>query len=147
MGLVQTLAGRKTYLDSNVWIYAFEAEALFGRELQLMFEALGDGTLNAAASELVIAEILVGPFREGKLNQAETYQRFIQPRSHLDVLPVTRAVLLEAARLRATSALKLPDAIHVATARTADCEVFLTNGGRIKSIPDLEVIPLRDVIE
>lgn len=60
------------------------------------------------------------------------------------MLPVSREILVEAARIRAGTALKLPDAIHVATARMCGCEVFLTNDTRIKDTWGLEVIQLAD---
>jgi hypothetical protein len=46
---------------------------------------------------------------------------------------VTRDVLIEAARQRAVCpTTKLPDAIHIATARLEKCQVFLTNETRLR---------------
>jgi predicted nucleic acid-binding protein len=42
------------------------------------------------------------------------------------LLPITRPILLEAARLRAATKLKTPDAIHAATAMDAGCALFVT---------------------
>lgn len=42
------------------------------------------------------------------------------------MLPIRRAVLLEAARLRGLHVLEIPDAIHAATAKIARCTHFLT---------------------
>ena len=56
-------------------------------------------------------------------------------------------MLLEAARLRAVlPTLKLPDAIHAATARLHGCAVLLTNDTRLRAAPGLEVIQLSDVV-
>ena len=60
------------------------------------------------------------------------------------MVPITRALLIEAARLRASSRLKLPDAIHLATALQYECPVFLTNDTRIRPLPGLDVLYLSD---
>ncbi|HET6569120.1 MAG TPA: type II toxin-antitoxin system VapC family toxin [Rhodothermales bacterium] len=142
MGLIERLAGRRTYLDANVLIYSFEGPPNVAGELQRLFGAVAQGHLNVVTSELALAEMLVKPLREQKSQQADRYLTTLQPRPHFDVHPVTRAILVEAARLRAASKLKLPDAIHAATAQFTGCEVFLTNDQRIKSLPDIEVIQL-----
>ena len=54
---------------------------------------------------------------------------------------ISRQILIEAAHLRAKSRpLSLPDAIHFATAQLNDCQTFLTNDKRLKSIPDIDVV-------
>lgn len=50
-------------------------------------------------------------------------------------MPVDRSILVAAARLRAQLTLRLPDAIHVATALAADCELFVSNDRRVR-LPD-----------
>jgi predicted nucleic acid-binding protein len=64
---------------------------------------------------LVLLETLVGPLKAGDGALAQAYEQlFQQPQTRL--LPITLAVLREAARLRATTKLKTPDAIHASTA-------------------------------
>jgi predicted nucleic acid-binding protein len=48
------------------------------------------------------------------------------------VLSVERTILIEAARLQARLVLRLPDAIHVATAVAAGCDVVLSNDRRLR---------------
>jgi predicted nucleic acid-binding protein len=62
--------------------------------------------------------------------------------STLQVVPITREVLVTAARLRAEQGLKLPDAIHAATAQLTNCQQFLTNDTRFKNLPGLPVLLL-----
>lgn len=59
--------------------------------------------------------------------------------------PVSRDVLLAAARLRAEIGLKLPDAIHVATAQLTGCDQFLTNDARVPALPGLVIRRLSDL--
>ena len=64
----------------------------------------------------------------------------------LRVHPVTREVLMGAARIRALSGHRLPDAIHLATAKTAGSGVFLTNDRRIAAVDDLDVVQLSESV-
>jgi predicted nucleic acid-binding protein len=146
MGLIETLDGRKTSLDANILIYSLEGMTGFDTELRRLAEAVDQGTLETVTSELTLAEVLVKPFRMGRTAEAATYRRYLQHRPQFEVIPVTRQVLVGAARLRASSSLKLPDAIHAATAHLHSCDVFLTNDARIKTLPGLDVVQLADVV-
>lgn len=54
--------------------------------------------------------------------------------------------MVTAARLRAQyPALKLPDAIHAATAQAFACSHFLTNDMRFGEVPNLIVVPLTEL--
>lgn len=55
-------------------------------------------------------------------------------------MPVTRDLLLDAARLRAETRLRLPDAIHMATATRFGCRCFLTEDRDMKSAAGLGII-------
>ncbi len=52
----------------------------------------------------------------------------------LQVVPISNNILEAAAQLRATTKLKLPDAIHLATANLNGCDCFLTNDDSFKSV-------------
>lgn len=143
MGLIEAIDGRRTYLDANIFIYLFEAPAAYQATLGALVHALDAGMLDAVTSELSLAEVLVKPMREAPA-YVPIYRQYLHSRPHFDVLPVTRTLLIEAARLRATTRLKLPDAIHAATALEARCGVLLTNDGRLKRLPGLDILQLAD---
>ncbi|WP_442944813.1 type II toxin-antitoxin system VapC family toxin [Nostoc sp.] len=60
-------------------------------------------------------------------------------------MSVSRQVLIEAAQLHASINIKLPDAIHPATALLTQCSTFLTNDQRFGSVPELSVILLSQI--
>jgi predicted nucleic acid-binding protein len=65
------------------------------------------------------------------------YEQFFQRRG-IQLLPATRNIFLEAARLRAGSpALRTPDALHAATAQMTGCNLFVTNDKGFRQLPDL----------
>lgn len=148
MGLIDQIGNRKVYLDTNIFIYAIEGHARYAEELRLLLKRIEVGELVAVTSELTLAEVLPGPLRMGNDKQASVFRHFLRSRPPtFNVLPVTRMILEEAANLRATTSLKLPDAIHAATALLRKCEAFVTNDSKIKPMASLEVLQLDDVIE
>ena len=66
----------------------------------------------------------------------------LTPSAWLSVLPVERTILIEAARLQAQLTLRLPDAIHVATAVAAGCSTLLSNDRRLRVPADLKLLRL-----
>ena len=146
MGLLTALQGTQIYLDTNIWIYALEGFPAFAQELTDLFQSIDQGHLTAVTSELSLAEVLVKPIQNGNASQQETYKQAISNAPNLQVIPVDRAILIEAAQVRATTSLKLPDAIHAATALTAQCSTFLTNDQRFQVLSGLQVILLSQII-
>jgi predicted nucleic acid-binding protein len=144
--LATAITGEQIYLDTNIFIYALEGYAEFVDELTTLFENIDVGNMRAVTSELTLAEILVRPFIDGNRERQIVYQQALQTSEVLQVIPVRRDVLVEAARLRSVANLRLPDAIHAATAILTGCETFLTNDRRLLTIPGIEVVVLSDVI-
>ncbi len=135
-GLAGLLA-KIVYLDTNIFIYAvegYEPEEAFLREL---LSALDGKSLAAVTSEFTLAELLVKPFELGRDDVVSAYIDLVQDSERITVAPVDRAILIEAARQRATLGILMPDAIHVATAMASACDVFLTNDRKLKLPPEL----------
>jgi predicted nucleic acid-binding protein len=146
MAILSHVTGKSVYLDTNVFIYAVEGFPLFSDELAELFASFDQGKLDAVTSELTLAEALVKPFMDHDALRQEAYVSAIQNSSSLQVLPVTRQVLVEAARTRAESRVRLPDAIHAATARLMGCDAFLTNDDDFAAVHGLNVVVLSEVI-
>ncbi|MGB3299444.1 MAG: PIN domain-containing protein [Phormidesmis sp.] len=146
MGLLEALEGDHIYLDTNTWIYALEGYSEFRSELTLLFEQMQAGTLTGITSELTLAELLVKPCRDRDLEQQVRYKKAIANRKNFFVMPVLRDLLIDAAEVRAKTQLKLPDAIHAATALRTKCTTLLTNDRQMKKLTDISVVLLSEVI-
>lgn len=146
MVILNAIRGKRVYLDTNIFIYALEGYPEFVDELTEFFESLDEGSLSAVTSELTLAEVLVRPFMDGNTERQTAYQQALQSSQGLEVVLVDRNVLIESARLRSVANLRLPDAIHGATARLTECETFLTNDRRLLAIPNIEVVLLSEMI-
>jgi predicted nucleic acid-binding protein len=126
-------------------VYALEGFERFEPLLRELFRQIQDGQLRAVTSELTLPEVLVKPLADGKTEVCTAYAAAVQDSEGLEVVPVTRDVLVEAAGIRAKTGIRLPDAIHIATAIVSGCQSFLTNDKSIREIPDMKVIYLSDI--
>lgn len=134
---LEFLRGQRLYLDSNVWIYALEGGAEWETLRQLLI-LIKNGDLRAVTSELTLAETLVAPIRARNRALQSAFQKAICNDGGLLVHPVSRAIWLEAARLRAIHNLQMPDALHGATAKLSNCRQFLSADielGRALNLP------------
>jgi predicted nucleic acid-binding protein len=146
MGLLTALQGDRIYFDTNVWIYAVESYPAFIQELLALLQSIDQGNQIAITSELSLAEVLVKPLQERNQTRQEAYKRAIVNRKNVFVVPVLRELLIDAAQVRADTGLKLPDAIHVATAVRSQRTTFLTNDDHLKSLGSLNVVLLSEAI-
>ena len=130
----------RIYLDTNVFVMAFEKKDKSGAILSDLFLSIEKGPQPVfVTSELTLSELLVIPYRNADAELAEAYTILLQNGVWLEGVPVSRPVLMQAARLRSRSiGLKLPDAIHLATAIQARCSHLLTADMGIK-------VPANDV--
>jgi predicted nucleic acid-binding protein len=144
LGSLGDTLGPKIYLDANFFIYALEEIAPWARIAKEILALLDQGRCAAVTSELSLAECLVKPLELGKAEIADAYLDLLKDRRSLAVVPIRRELLIEAARLRALSRIKLPDAIHAATALQRSCSSFLTNDSRLK-VPGLRVLGWHDL--
>lgn len=134
---------RSIYIDTNVFIAAFEAsEAISGFAWRIL-DSVNAGVLSAVTSELTLAELLPKPLRDGDKELSLTYEALLRSGGQFDVAPITRSILVRSADMRASNAnLKLADAVHLATAREYGCPAFLTSDLRIRAKVDIRVLYL-----
>lgn len=123
-----------------IFIYAVEGYAEFQTVLNELFEAFDNGNLKAITNELTLAEVLVKPLIDNHTEVCLTYENAIQSSPVLEVVPINRKILIESARLRTIINLRLPDAIHGATAILNGCEIFLTNDKPLEPIAGINVV-------
>ena len=133
------LRGARIYVDANAWIYAREPEPKWD-ELRLFFASAREGNWKLVTSELSLAETLVWPIKNRDRRAQSEFLADLESAPHLVLMPVSRPILIEAATLRATRGLEMPDAIHAASAKLSRCSHFLTGDEELARAVHLPVL-------
>ena len=144
MGALSVPASGAVYVDTAPVIYTVERHSDYESLLRPLWAALDAGTIEVITSELTLLETLVKPLRDGNQSLTEDYEKLLTVTS-IKMQPITTRILLDAARLRAATNLKTPDAIHAATALAAGCVQFLTNDTDYRKVNSLPVIVLKEL--
>lgn len=120
-------AERTLVVDASVTLaYLVGSEPLSPAAARLFDTCIGTGRNHAILSAVTVAELLVRPFRRGPaaLAVAEGFLRFF---GSIRIAEVTFELGREAARIRSTTGLPMPDAIVLATAVIHDADLVVTN--------------------
>lgn len=110
--------------------------------LASLFEQIAAQRIPVFTSELTLAECLVMPYKTGNTVLGNLHQQHLHTHAGLECVAVSREALQEAARLCATSNMKLPDVIHVATALQMQCDLFLSNDQGIRLSDAIQLLTL-----
>lgn len=146
MGQLNLPSNAKVYLDSAILIYSVEAHPDYRELLRPLWLSLQASEIEVISSELSLMEVLIVPLRNNDTALVNDY-RELMLNGEMQLIPIIQTILTQAAQLRATTNLRTPDAIHVATAINTGSTLFLTNDLRIRQVPNLSIIVLQDVLE
>lgn len=136
------------YFDTNVFIYAIDGHDAYYDLLLRLFDYIEVNNLQIVTSELTLAECLVKPEKDDNTAAIATYKQHIRTSDRLKVKSVSRHILIASAQVRNQLGLKLPDAIHMATAIEQECKTFITNDRKLRSpegMQRLDIKALKDV--
>jgi predicted nucleic acid-binding protein len=146
VGLIDDLESGPVALDTQIFIYFIEEDGRYLPLIKPLFEAIDAGDLLAVTSGLSLMEVLVVPYRLGNAALADRYESLLTRSRGLRFIEVDRPLLKAAAQLRATFKLKPPDAIQVAAALVGNCTSFLTNDRRIRAVPGLKILQVKNYL-
>jgi predicted nucleic acid-binding protein len=137
---------RQIYLDTNIFVMFKETKSREGFLLDLLFKFSASRRSSFVTSALTFSELLVKPYRERDQDLIQTYSAWSRSTAWLTITPVSTDVLDVAALLRAERGrLKLPDAIHLATAIGMECSHFLTADMGLETVDNVVHPVLGDV--
>lgn len=145
MGQLDFRPGTRVYIDTAPLIYTVEQHAEYAPLLQPVWQSARQHEIEIVTSELTLLEALVLPLRQNDEELIATHEAILT-NSEINVLPVSAAVLREAARLRATHNLKTPDAIHSATASLSNCDFLVANDATFRRLSNIEIVILSDLV-
>lgn len=145
MGWVENLRGKTVGLDTAPLIFYIEDHPIYADILEPFFEAVNAGDIRVVTSTVTLLEVLVQPMKHGDDSLAHRYNDILLSSPYIFTVPVTPATAQTAAELRATSKLKTPDAIHLATAINHHASDFLTNDRDFGDFDALHILKVHDL--
>ena len=103
-------------IDSAPIIYVLEDHPAFAPRFMPVFEPAEVGDYELVVTTTTLAEVLVGPLRRGDESLAREYRDTLTSLPAWRVVDLSAEIARRAARIRARTGLRLPDAVQVATA-------------------------------
>ena len=146
MGSLILPTSGQVYLDANPIIYTVEKHPVYGPLHVTLWQAAQAQTIEVVSSELARMETLVLPLKNGDTALVKTYEQALFG-TDMRLLPITQPILREAACLRATTRLKTPDALHLATAQLSGCPLFVTNDFGFRGVATMPLVILDDLLK
>jgi predicted nucleic acid-binding protein len=145
MGALAIPAAGLVYFDTSPIIYSVEKHPIYEPLLLPLWQAAKGKTVEIVSSELALMETLTGALKAGDAALVQAYEQLFQ-QAQTRLLPITQPVLREAARLRATTRLRTPDALHAATAQQTGCVLFVTNDVTFRGTVSIPLVILDDLL-
>lgn len=140
------LAGHRVVaIDTCIWIYHLEQHPEYADAAGAVVAAVEQGRCRGVISELTLMELTVLPLKLGRQDIADEYELLLTNFPNLNLLPISREVLLQAAEIRSRYRLRTPDAIMVATALVAGASLLVGNDRSLKQVAELQSFGLFEI--
>jgi predicted nucleic acid-binding protein len=135
---VSTLpVGALVLIDTAPIVYILDKHPKFAPRFRPLFDRQAAGEILFAVTTMTIAEVLSGPLRSGEEALAKRYRAVLES---WQVIDLTAEIAESAARFRAGSRLRLPDAIQVASAIAVDADALVTHDRDFSKVKALAVL-------
>ena len=138
--MTENFDNKAIYLDTAPLIYYLEQRTEYISFLNRLFKKNESGDFRFYSSSILITEVLTLPYKLGNNALVEKYEFFLTQSPFLNLISVTPSIAKLSAKLRSEHGLKLPDAVHFATALETKVDFFLTNDFAFNKIPGLTII-------
>lgn len=135
----------RLYIETAPLIYYVETHPAYLARMDAIIEMVENRPIRAFSSVITLAEVLIQPLRMGDKLLEQEYREILVNNGGYRLIPITVRVAESAADLRARYNLRIPDALHVASALRTGCDAFLTNDIGIKRVTELTVLVLDEL--
>jgi uncharacterized protein len=131
----------RIYWDSMLFIYWLDDNPRFAKRVAAIHARMRERNDELITSAVTIGEVLAGVYRSGPSSKViEMREALLSLLS--EVVSFTADTADHYARIRGTTRIASPDAIHLACAASAKTDLFLTNDKHLvgKAIPGIQFI-------
>ena len=130
--------GSRLLIDTAPIVYALEGHP-FATPFMPIFTGIQEGAYVAVVTPITMAEVLVGPLRHGKKKLAERYRRALSTKPGWEWCDFDDTLCAHAAELRATTKLKLPDALQAAATTYSGSFALITHNRDFSLLKELRI--------
>ena len=116
----------KVVIDTNIFLSIKNKEEPFNVASRELLDKIDGGTLKGIVSTIVVAEMCSGYHASGELREKEEFLTHILTSPNYKVVDVTATIADEAGRIRASTGLRLPDSVIVATGLKENADYLVT---------------------
>jgi predicted nucleic acid-binding protein len=138
------MGGKRAYINTNLFIYFYNKDPKYFDLASNFLQKCADREILGFVSQLVVAEILVLPYREKNFEAIAGIKTFFDQNNFLQVSEHRAGFMEESAMIAGEKNLKLMDAKHWHAALSSHCEFFITNDMAFKSLGSIEVVRLSE---
>ena len=136
------------FIDTAPLIYYLEAHREFGPIVKEFLEQTHSQNITIYSSVITITEVLSKPIQTSNQGLVERFLDFIVRGTVVMLIPISADIAQVAGELRGKhSFLQTMDALQISAASIYETDVFLTNDIKLKRIPELQVVILKDLLE
>lgn len=127
-GLRQNLKGfQRIFVDTMVFSYHISNHPRYAPLTQVVMEMIESGDVEGCTTTITMVELLTVPARAGNRQAMDEYELYLNSFPHLQIFPLDISIARETAIVRASTGLRTPDAVQIATARIAGARAIVTN--------------------
>ena len=130
----------RVYFDAAPLIYLVENVSPYVEQL---IQRLSLEDVQQVCSDLTRMECRVKPLRDDETALLTAFDAYFAEVIN-ETVPLSRATMDRATEIRARYGFKTPDAIHLACAVIAECDLFLTNDKRLRKFDEIIVEVITD---
>jgi predicted nucleic acid-binding protein len=144
--LLTRLKGQRVYINANFFIYFLNQQAPFFEVVAPTIQAADAGEFTALCGDAVVTEVMVHPYKMQSPSEIARTKTLFKREAFLTVVRHAEESFDLMAHLRATTNMRMLDALHYATAVNVGCRYLLTNDKDFKTTGTIEVIGISSLL-
>ena len=133
---------KKIFIDTAPFIYLLDGDPHYVSTAAGLFQDMLDTGKALFTSVITCEEYLIAPYRTGNLEKEQAFLSFLTD-CGISILEIDLGTALKAAQIRAEyRGFKSMDALQLAAACAAGCDLFLTNDKQLLQFQEIPCVTL-----
>ena len=133
------------YVETAPFIYFVEQHPTYIERMRAIFRHVDPERTQVITCAITLTEVLTMPIKLMQQRYQQEYREMLLNTEAITVRSVDATIAEQAAQFRAKYSLRTPDALHIATAISAQCQAFLTNDLGLKRVTEVTILVLDEL--